>query len=438
MSGVIEQIIREYWEKPLPELKQRDIVLSLEKHYINDIVGPRRSGKTYLMFLTIKKLLKTIPLHATIYINFENRKLLPLKETYFNDIITFIHAENLLNNHPTIYLFLDEVQRIEKWEHYIRSIYDEFKNQIKIIVSGSSANLLSTEYAQLLTGRHLTTQVTPLSFKEFLTFKNITIPSKKPTEKEAATIEKLFNEYLTYGGFPDVVLSTQKDDIISQLFTDIVTRDVQARIDIRKKDLIEEFSNYLASNVSNLLSFNKMNNYFNSRGIKTSVPTISTYFWHLKNAFLFFDTKIYSHTIKDQMQYPRKIYCIDNGIVNIVGFKTSQNMGSLYENTVANELHRCGHKIYYWKNKHHEEVDFVIIHGTQVTHVLQVCYTLTNNSTKYREVKALIKAMEAFNLTTGLILTEKYTDTEIIDNKTIIYQPLWTWLLKRKKTYLDF
>jgi predicted AAA+ superfamily ATPase len=431
MNEVIGQIIKEYWDKELPETKNRNIDISLDKNFINDIVGPRRSGKTYLMFLTIKKILEKTDKESTIYINFENRKLLPSKETYFNDIIGFIYAENLIEKYKTVYLFLDEVQRIDKWEQYVRSIYDEFKEKIKIFVSGSSANLLSKEYSKLLTGRHLTTHVTPLSFKEFLDFNKIKIPSKNFTEQEESIIKKKLTEYIKYGGFPDVVLGKEKEDIISQLFTDIVTRDVLSRIDIRKDDIVEEFAYYLVSNVSNLLSFNKMKNYFTSRGMKISVPTLTNYFWYLKNAFLFNDSLIYSYTIKDQMQYPRKIYCIDNGVVNVVGFKSSENIGNIYENTVANELILRGQKIYYWKNRQQEEVDFVITQGTQVKQLIQVSYNLDYENTKNREVKALFKAMDAFKLNEGTVITEKIEDIEEIQDKKIIFKPLWKWLLEK-------
>ncbi len=428
MGDVLAKIIQEYWSKELPETKERNIEISLEKNFINDIVGPRRSGKTYLMYLTIKKILKKTDKKATIYINFENRKLFPLRETYFNNIIEFIYAEKLIEKYKIVYLFLDEVQRIDKWEQYVRSIYDEFKDKIKIFVSGSSANLLSKEYSKLLTGRHLTTHVTPLSFKEFLNFNGIKITSKNITEQDESIIKKQLKGYIKSGGFPDVVIGKEKDEIISQLFTDIVTRDVLSRIDVRKEDIVEEFSYYLASNISNLLSFNKMKNYFTSRGMKISVPTLTNYFWHLKNAFLFNDSLIYSYTIKDQMQYPRKIYCIDNGIVNVVGFKLSENIGSIYENTVANELIRNNKKIYYWKNRQQEEVDFVVVHGTQVEQLIQVCYNIENIDTKNREIKSLIKAMSSFKINEGLIITEGYDSTEIIDGKKIIFKPLWKWL----------
>ena len=430
MNGQIAQVIKEYWEKDLPKTYEREIKLSMERNFINDIVGPRRSGKTYLMFLTIKKILHRADKEATIYINFENRKLMPLKEDYFNDIVKFIYAEDLFDKHKTLYLFFDEVQRIEGWEQYVRSIYDEFKEKIKIFVSGSSANLLSKEYSKLLTGRHLTTQVLPLSFREFLRFQNVNFGGKITTEHEQAKIEKNLMNYLKTGGFPEVVLAKDKETILSQLFIDIVSRDVLSRTDIRKEDIVEEFAYYLASNVSNLLSFNKMKNYFTSRGIKISVPTLTNYFWHLKNAFLFFDSLIFSYAIKEQMQYPRKIYCVDNGLANTTGFKISDNLGNLYENTVATSLIRRGFDLYYWKTKRQEEVDFVVKKGTKVLQLIQVSYNLDSINTKHREIKALGKAMRMFGIKEGIVITNELEGQEQIDGGTVLYVPLWKWLLK--------
>jgi len=430
MTDEISQVIQEYWEKGIPkQLYEREIKLSLEKNFINDIVGPRRSGKTYLMFLTIKKLQETVDREATIYINFENRKLLPLKESYFNSIIEFAYAEDLFKKYETIYLFLDEIQRIEGWERYVRSIYDEFKEKIKIFVSGSSANLLSKEYSKLLTGRHLTTHVLPLSFREYLQFKDVMVSKKTPTEWEEAKIKKHLIDYLKTGGFPDVVLGKDKEKILSQLFMDIVSRDVLSRAGIRKENILEEFSYYLSSNVSNLLSFNNMKKYFTNRGIKISVPTLLNYFWHLKNAFLFFDSLIYSYKVKDQMQYPRKIYCVDSGIANLAGFKTSENFGRLYENIVAIELLRNGFDLFYWKARNQDEVDFVIKKGTKVTQLIQVCYEMENTDVKQREVKALNKAMEIFDLKQGLVITNKIVGEQKIDGRKIVYKPLWKWLI---------
>ncbi|MCK5558972.1 MAG: ATP-binding protein [Thermoplasmata archaeon] len=424
MNNIIDRIIKEYWRSKLPKVKKRNLNPYLDEKLITDIVGPRRAGKTYFMFFIIKDL----PIKSTIYLNFENRRLLPLKGDYFNDVIEFIYAEELLNKFNKIHLFLDEIQKINGWESYIRSIYDEFKGKIKIFISGSSSNLLSQDYAKLLTGRHLTTTVLPLSFQEFLAFKGFEINNTHLTEQEEALVKKYLKKYLIYGGFPEVALGKQKDIMLSQLFTDIVSRDILSRADVRNETALEEFSNYIAANVSNLLSFGKMTRYFKSRGIKISTPTLISYFQYMRNAFLFFDNTIFSYKIKDQLQYPRKIYSIDNGIANLAG---TENLGSLCENTVAVELLRRQLNTYYWKSRSGEEVDFIVKKGNKIN-TIQVCYNPEKMDTKERETKALIKCMNEFKLKDGTVITYDYEDEEKIANKKIKYIPLWKFLLNIK------
>lgn len=429
MNDRIAMVIREHWGADLPELRERLVETHLDETHITDIVGPRRAGKTYLMYSIMTRLKGTVPREAMIYLNFENRQLLPLKGNYFNDIVAFIYAERLLEKHEKVYLFLDEVQRVDGWERYARSIYDEFKGRIKLFVSGSSANLLSEEYAKLLTGRHLTTTLLPLSFREFLSFKGLKVDVGSMTERDAALVDKHLREYLSDGGFPEVVLGKDRKTILSQLFTDIVSRDILSRATIKNQDVLDEFTNYLAANVSNLLSFGKMGRYFESRGTKVSVPTLITYFRHMKNAFLFFDNTIFSYKIRDRMQYPRKIYCIDNGIAN-AAMPSSGNMGRLCENAVAVELLRRGKKMYYWHSRNGREVDFIVKEGTKLTPI-QVSYSVENEGTDERETSSLLKCMDELHAPEGQIVTFGIEDTKSVDGKKITYIPLWKFLLMK-------
>lgn len=428
---MIKEIIYDYWEKELPEVINRNIEID-SSDLINDIVGVRRCGKTFLMYSKIKKLLAKADKKSTIFINFENRRLLPLKPEYFNEIIEFIYAEKMLQR-GKVYLFLDEVQKIEGWEKFVRSIYDEFKGKIKIFVSGSNASLLSKDYGTLLTGRHLSMTLMPLSFKEFLVFKKYDIPNVL-TEKSRASIKKFFEEYLTFGGFPEVVLSENKEPILNQLFNDILTRDILTR-NIRKESILEEFSSFLAGNVASLLSFNKMADYFKSRGLKISVPTIQNYFELTKNSFLFFESLIFSYKIKDQFQNPRKVYCVDNGLFNFLGSKFTPNYGKLYENAAFLKLKReaftkSSMSICYWKNQLHEEVDFVVREGLKVRELIQVCYDLENTETKKREIRSLIKASNELKCGNLLVVTRDYEGEEFVDKKKIKFIPLWAWSLQ--------
>ena len=426
--------LEEFWRKELPELKEREINLKLETDLINDIIGPRRAGKTSLMLLQIKKLGK----EKCIYINFESRKLFPLTEEYFNDIIELIYAKELLKKHKKIFLFLDEVQRIKDWEKYIRSIYDEFKGKIKIFISGSSSKLTKSKLSNLLSGRHLSTFVFPLSFKEFLNFKDFELP-KVIIEEDKAKIMEFLKEYINYGGFPEVVLSnSNKEEILETLMLDIINRDVLPNI-VKRKEIVEDFVYFLCSNSGKLLSFNKMAKLFK----ETSVITIEKIFKILKEVFLFFDTQIFSYKVKSQLQYPRKIYCVDSGFINHFGFKFSEDKGRLMENVVAIELLRRFDidkktKIFYWREygkQEGREVDFVVKEGLRVKQLIQVTYASAKDEIEQREIKSLLKASELLKCRNLLCITWDWESEEEFKGRKIKFIPLWKWLLCDTKIF---
>jgi len=431
----LRSVVEEYWRKELPDAKERDISLKIESDLINDIVGPRRAGKTYLMYFTIKKLLDTgTEKEATIYINFENRKLLPLTPEYFNDLIDVIHAKRLFEKHTTVFIFLDEVQRIGDWEKYIRSIYDEFKGKIKIFISGSTSKLTESELSYLLTGRHLTTHVYPLSFREFLSFKYFYI-NEYFIEQDIALIKEYFREYSEFGGFPEVaLLGSGKEELIQTLFSDIINRDILPKAK-RRGEIIEDLAYFLCSNSGKLASFTKLTGTLNSMGIKLSVPTFEKYFSIMKEAFLFFDLTIYSYKVKDQMQYPRKIYCVDPGFINFAGFKFSEDRGRLMENLVAIELQRTKSispliEIFYWKDQQGREVDFVIRDGLAVKQLIQVTNASNREEIQKREITGLLRAEEEFKCSNLLVITWEYEGEDMVEDKKIVYRPLWKWLIE--------
>ncbi|MEM0243211.1 MAG: ATP-binding protein [Candidatus Aenigmatarchaeota archaeon] len=420
--------IEEFWRKELPILKEREVKIDLETELINDIIGVRRAGKTSAMLLTISKLGK----ERCIYLNFENRKLFPLTNKYFDAIVEFIYGRELLKKFGKIYLFLDEVQRINEWERYVRSIYDEFKGKIKIFISGSTSKLSASELSTLLSGRHITTYVFPLSFREFLGFKEFKIPSFY-IEEDRARVLRFLKEYIEFGGFPEVVLSDKKEEILQTLMLDIINRDVLPRV-VKRGEIVEDFVYFLCSNSGKLLSFNEMARLF----AKTSVLTVQKIFSLLKDVFLFFDFSIFSYSVKTQLLYPKKIICVDQGFINQFGFKFSEDWGRLMENLVGIELlRRYGligkTRVFYWKEygkRDGSEVDFVIKEGLEIKQLIQVTYASNKDEIEKREIRALIKASEQLKCKDLLIITWDYEDEIKINSKTIKCMPLWKWLLK--------
>jgi predicted AAA+ superfamily ATPase len=421
----LTELVEEFWRKELPALKEREIKVDLETDLINDIIGVRRAGKSSLMILTINKLGK----EKSIYINFENRKLLPLTEKYFDAIVELIYERDLLNKFEKLYLFLDEVQRIEGWERYIRSIYDEFKGRVKIFISGSTSKLTTSKLSYLLSGRHLTTYVFPLSFREFLSFKDFKIP-KFFVEEDRAKISGFLKEYIEFGGFPEVVLSSKKEEMLETLMLDIINRDVLPYV-TKRKEIVEDFVYFLCSNSGKLLSFNKIAKLF----ARVSVITAQKIFELLKDVLLFFDFQFFSPTVKAQLQYPRKVVCIDSGFINQFGFKFSEDRGRLMENLVGIELlRRFGlvgkTKIFYWKDYQQHEVDFVVKEGLKINQLIQVTYARGKDEIEKKEIRALLKASELLNCKNLLIIAWDYEDEIKVNNKTIKCLPLWKWLLE--------
>ena len=169
--------------------------------------------------------------------------------------------------------------------------------------------------------------------------------------------------------------------------------------------------------------------------IKISVPTLEKYFYIMKEAFLFFDLKIFSYKVKDQLQYPRKLYAIDPGLANFSGFRFSEDAGRLMENVVAVELMRRKtaspvREVYYWKDKQQREVDFVLKDGSKIKQLIQVTYASSEEEIEMREKRALIKASEELKCGDMLVITWDYEAEEEFKGKRIKIIPIWKWLLK--------
>lgn len=177
-------------------------------------------------------------------------------------------------------------------------------------------------------------------------------------------------------------------------------------------------------------SFGKMRQTLASISHKVSKATLADYMGQIESAFLAFQVPIYSYNIKDQLQYPQKIYIIDNGLRNAVTFRFSQDRGRLLENLIFNHLYRrIGNEIYYWVDKNGQEVDLVVKQGTAVVQLIQVCEGLTDPK-KVRELRALTNAMAEFDLDSATILTDNGLGTEKIDDKHIDIKPVWLWLME--------
>lgn len=377
----------------------------LNSPHIKDIIGVRRAGKTFLMYQIILELIKqNIKPEEILYLNFDDPEFKEIKKT----------ISNALEIKPQIkYLFLDEIQNIKGWENDIRVYYD--RNEFKqIFVSGSSASLISKDIGKKLTGRHITTIVTPISFKEYIS-KNV-LDYNDPFQKE--NIIHYLEKYMLDGGFPETMIDNveTKKSILVNTYNDVLIRDIISRHNA-DPTIIKNISYYLMTNIGNPFSENSI-----AKLLNIHPETVKKYLNILEEAFLFYFVKQFSWKIKTQLKKDIKAYSIDVGLRNAVSFKYSEDLGKLAENIVLTELKRRYEEVFFWKEN--REVDFVIKEGNDIT-AINVTYT---DEIKEREIKGLIEFKETYKNAKLIIITKN-----LEKENGIKYIPLWKWLLNSKE-----
>ena len=388
------------------------------------IAGIRRSGKSTLIKQIARQLIDQQNAD-TLIVNFEDERFWQRDLELMIDIYNTYLEKVKPKSKP--FIFLDEIQNIPEWERFARGVHE--RSEAKVIVSGSSSKLLSAELATLLTGRHIMFFVQPLSFKEFLTFKNTPIANEIEILTRRTVIKQLLDEYREYGGFPEVVLSHDKQRILLGYFETMIVRDVIERFNIREREKIRTIAKFYLTNISSQISFNKISGFLN-----IPLTTVERFSTHLETANVVFFLKKFSFSFKEQEKAQRKIYSTDVGLSNTIGFKFSENLGKIMENIIAVELKRRQSfnpqiEIYYWKDYQQREVDFVVKEGLDVVQLIQVCHDITSMETKEREIRSLIRAMKEFKLTEGFIITNDFESEEEIKGFKIKYVPMWKWLL---------
>ena len=361
------------------------------------ISGVRRCGKSTLLLQIMEKM---VP-EKLLYLNFE------VPQLYNFNISDFSRLDNIINKKGVNTLFFDEIQYVEGWEMYIRQKLDE---GFKVIITGSNASLMSREMGTKLTGRHITQELFPFSFSEFLRFKKL-----------KATAENM-EKYLTTGGFPEF-LKTGYEEQLSTLFDDILFRDIVARYGIKDVKSLQRLAVYLYSNLGNRVTATKLKQAL-SVG---ATSTILSWFSHLELSYLVFFLPMYSHSTKAQLINPRKVYAIDMGMINIVSNNLTDDKGHKLENAVYLHLRRKYKELYYFDDK--GECDFVAMKNGKVEELIQVTWQLTPDNLE-REITGLKRAMQFFNINRGQIVTLKDKDTITEEEGVIEIIPAFEYLLK--------
>ncbi|MDZ7292931.1 MAG: ATP-binding protein [candidate division KSB1 bacterium] len=409
-------------EKLRPRELMAQIVPYIAEPYPIVLIGVRRSGKSSLLALLMQHLLDNgVSPNQILLINFEEPLFSPYLSIEFLEALIVLYREKI-NPDRKIYFFLDEIQNLPEWEKWVRREAD--LKEHKIFLTGSSAKLLSSEIATLLTGRHYTFMTHPLSFKEYLNWREVAYQSEIEQTENKAIIRKALSEYLEWGGFPEVVLmdhDEKRSKILHQYFDDILFRDIVLRHEIRDVNLLQRVAEYYVTNMAALHSFNRIRSVFD-----TSIDNVRRYTAFLEESQLIFSLEKFSFKSSERQKASRKVYVADTGLRNAISFRFSRDIGRLIENVVAQQLLRQTRDLFYFGNA--SECDFVFKQKGKFI-PLQVTYgDLSDEKLKTREVHGLMAAMRRLKQKEGLLLTDDTAGEVQIENLSIRMQPVWKFL----------
>lgn len=434
MEGIEDTLFfyNPWWTKKIPGYLVKDyrreaygrVKEHLKLDRIVIIKGPRRVGKTTLMYQLIDELLKQVTAERILYVSFDGKKLADLDailETYQRKILKApLDAD-------TAYIFLDEVQYLTDWQTMVKKYFDR-SFPLKFIISGSSATLIK-KGSESLMGRTIDEVMLPFSFREYVEYhtkRQIGI-GETPNLAEVKRIETdariLFEEYLLKGGFPNI-FDVRETELWQKMVKEDITdkaiyRDITALYKIKKPEALEKLFYYLTGIHGRILNASNI-----SQSIGLSREYVNEYLTYLKNAYFVHTLRKYSGSVEKTVRSSEKAYILDPAIVNSFLNRTritDENAGTIVEGLVAEHLRH--YETYYWRDYY--EVDFILKKDGSLTPI-EVKY---KNTVDKEDMKGIFNFMERFNAKEGIVVTKDRLETTEDKGHMIRYIPAWLFLL---------
>ncbi|MBD5231302.1 MAG: ATP-binding protein [Bacteroidales bacterium] len=398
---------------PLPR------ALNLEENARYVVVGIRQAGKSFMLYIRALELIRQgHDLREMLFVNFDDERLTGFTVHDFDDILK---AYTSMFEHRPI-LFLDEIQNIEGWEHFARRLANQ---QYMVYITGSNAKMLSRDIASTLGGRYIEKYVAPYSFREYLLSKGVTVTPQWMYGKSRGEVERHLSDYFFWGGFPELNLFATKRQWLNELYEKIILGDIIQRNSIKNEAALRLTVKRLAENIKTPTSYNRLSGMIKATGLSSSPASVANYVSVCIDACMLFALENFSSKFVERNTV-KKHYFIDNGLLNI--FLTDSET-ALLENICAVKLYRKS-----IEDPHHEvcfynkevEIDFYL---PQQKRAIQCCYSIKDESTLEREVKALVTFHRLYGLRAAEIVT--YSEERTIETPTLTVKvtPLAQWLL---------
>ena len=412
----------QWLERPLPSCLERDVAVHLDSGKVICLIGIRRTGKTFLLFDFMQKLISSgVDRRQIIYLNFDDDRIYPVTSNQL-DLILQAHGE-LYPDYQTQkrYIFLDEVQAVPGWERYVRRLYDT--ENVQIFVTGSSSHLLAGELAPALRGRSVFIEVFPLSFSEFLRFKKIELHgySRKSESKATNALE----DYISWGGLPEIVLAepAMRPLILEEYISLLYYKDMVERFDIRNEPILRLILKSCCSQPASLISVHRLYRDIKSMGFKTSKNTVYDYLHYLQEARILFALPLYTRSVRKQEQNPKKYHLIDVGLARAYRPDPDADKGHKLENLVYLREQRKRAELYYYKNGH--ELDLVITDNSPC--YVNTAWSITSPGAVRREEAAMRFGRKMFPHGEGTLVCHELPASGI--DAPFRIMPAWKYLL---------
>ncbi|MCU7788574.1 ATP-binding protein [Pyrobaculum sp. 3827-6] len=411
----IVDVLRYFADFNIPtSLKPRELKVEEMPGKAVVITGPRRAGKTYYLYWLMTQ-------RGGIYVDFEH----PLFEGFEpRDVEVLVEAHARLGGPKAAYL--DEVQAVEGWEKAVRYLLDR---GYSVYATGSTSALLAGDVAREMRGRGLTYLLLPLSFREYLHFKGIDPRPDLVWRPERHAVAKLQEEYLKFGGFPEVALGGDPYRLLKEYLLTVVVRDVADRHGVRNRAALDAVVAYVLNNYGRYLTYSSLHRLLKQRGV--TKRTVINYVKYLEEAFFLFQVKRFAKSTREAEAAPRKIYLVDTGY----GLLGRKDPSRDLENAVFLELLRRAlsssppAEIYYAAGEKWE-VDFLVTVGGQPAEAVQVAAELHEENME-REVEALARAARRLGARKATVVTlHQEAKLGMVEVK-----PFWRWALEGWNPY---
>lgn len=420
---------------PLPALTRRDSRLPAVPGKVHAVIGLRRAGKTTFLRQLLAERRTTLPPEQALYLSFDDDRLAGMGMEQLGFLLEeYYRRFPAWRGKQVTHWLLDEIQLVPGWERFVRRALDT--ERVELVVSGSSARMLSREVHTSLRGRGLATVIRPFSFREFLRHHGEE-PAKEPrrwTPAERSLVEKRFREYLAGGGFPEAqgLSAVLQVELLQGYVDTVLFRDVVERYELTQVAALRWLVRHCLRNPASSFSVHRLHQDMKSQGHGVAKDAVYAMLGHLLDAFLLSAVPLATDSERQRNSNPRKMYPADPGLIRAFDLSGRTNAGHALETVVLVELERRGAEVGYVKTEEGFEVDFLARHPAQPPELIQVCAEMRHPDTLARELRALAAAARVHPRATCRLLV---LDRDALSGPSapgVEMQPAYEWLLANR------